>query len=214
MAPKSLVDVLAIVTSATDVEERISPKDGSTLLKRDLIILDDSNTEITLTLWGDKASDTNVNFNDSNLIVAIKGKNIHRINKQIYYMMFLSYILFIKYSLYMINKLTTLGARVANYQGCTLNTIPTTTLTYNPPEGLELLVWFEQQKTSDSIPMTTSLTVINTTRKYLNSNYTNTIRILLIKSNTNLCIIFSKPSFSYQTLDRSSRKTFHNCRNP
>ena len=98
MAPKSLVDVLAIVTSATDVEERISPKDGSILLKRDLIIFDDSNTEIRLTLWGDKASDTNVNFNDSNLIVAIKGKNIHRINKLIYYMMFLSYILFIKYS--------------------------------------------------------------------------------------------------------------------
>jgi len=98
MAPKSLVDVLAIVTSATDVEERISPKDGSILLKRDLIILDDSNTEITLTLWGDKASDTNVNFNNSNLTVAIKGTYIHRINKQIYYMMFLSYILFIKYS--------------------------------------------------------------------------------------------------------------------
>ena len=60
MAPKSLVDVLAVVTSATDVEERISPKDGSILLKRDLIIFDDSNTEIRLTLWGDKASDTNV----------------------------------------------------------------------------------------------------------------------------------------------------------
>jgi replication factor A1 len=52
----AVVDIIAIVRSATDANEIQSSKlGGKTLVKRDLNLLDDTNCEIKLTLWGDKA---------------------------------------------------------------------------------------------------------------------------------------------------------------
>ena len=90
MTPQSTADVIAIVRSASDVQQVISSKlGGKTLSKRDLIIFDDSDSDIRLTLWGDKTSHSNVNFNDQHLTIAIKGtKYIHSINKQTFFIIF------------------------------------------------------------------------------------------------------------------------------
>lgn len=51
------IDIIGVVRSATEVSEIVSNKQGGrTLLKRDLTLIDDSNSEIKLTLWGEKAS--------------------------------------------------------------------------------------------------------------------------------------------------------------
>lgn len=51
------IDIIAVVRAATEVSEIVSTKQGGrTLLKRDLTLIDESGTEIKLTLWGDKAS--------------------------------------------------------------------------------------------------------------------------------------------------------------
>jgi len=96
MTRDSTADVIGIVKSASDVQQVTSPKlGGKTLSKRDLIIFDDSDSDIRLTLWGDKNSHSNVNFNDQNLTIAIKGINIHPNNEEIFFIIFFSYILFI-----------------------------------------------------------------------------------------------------------------------
>lgn len=51
------IDIIAVVRAATEVSEIVSTKQGGrTLLKRDLTLIDESGSEIKLTLWGDKAS--------------------------------------------------------------------------------------------------------------------------------------------------------------
>lgn len=68
----TVVDVLGIVRSASDVSEINSQKmGGKQLFKRDLTICDDTGSEVKLTLWGDKAQ---ANY-DWHLmpIVAFKG---------------------------------------------------------------------------------------------------------------------------------------------
>lgn len=55
----SIVDILAIVRSATDCSEVVSTKlGGKVLYKRDLVLYDDSGFDIRLTLWGEKAQVT------------------------------------------------------------------------------------------------------------------------------------------------------------
>ncbi|GKY95854.1 hypothetical protein MPSEU_000546000 [Mayamaea pseudoterrestris] len=49
------IDVLAVVKSVQEPVNLISKKSGQELTKCDLVLVDDSNTEIMLTLWGDKA---------------------------------------------------------------------------------------------------------------------------------------------------------------
>lgn len=52
----TVVDVIGIVRSASDCSEILSTKlGGKTLLKRDLTLVDDTNCEVKLTLWGEKA---------------------------------------------------------------------------------------------------------------------------------------------------------------
>ena len=160
MTRDSTADVIGIVKSASDVQQVTSPKlGGKTLSKRDLIIFDDSDSDIRLTLWGDKNSHSNVNFNDQNLTIAIKGITIQTTKK--YSLLSFSHI---SYSYYHIHN-KTLGARVGDFQGRNLNTIPTTTVTFNAPEGLQLSNWLQQHITSDTMPTTTSLT--NSTSKLL-----------------------------------------------
>ena len=103
--PNSIVDVLAMVKSTSEVQTVRSEKLNADLQKRDLILFDDSGAEIRLTLWGGKAVDPAVNFDDENLIIALKG------------------------------------AKVGDFQGRTLTTVASTSVVYNPPQGLELYNW-------------------------------------------------------------------------
>lgn len=69
--PGAIVDVIGIVKNCGEVTEIISQKmGGKTLQKRDLLIMDDSNHDISVTLWGEKAI-TGDQF--ANAIVAFKG---------------------------------------------------------------------------------------------------------------------------------------------
>ena len=56
LLPLSILSLLsAIVRGATDCVELISQKlGGKVLYKRDLTVFDASNTEVRLTLWGDR----------------------------------------------------------------------------------------------------------------------------------------------------------------
>jgi len=69
-------DVLGLVKEAGAVSTITSTKQGNKeIFKRDLTIVDDSNTEIRLTLWGKQAQDENAGW-DSKPIVAFKGCKI------------------------------------------------------------------------------------------------------------------------------------------
>jgi replication factor A1 len=50
------VDILAVVKSVGDVAKLTSKKSGQELTKCDLVLVDNSGTEISLTMWGDKAN--------------------------------------------------------------------------------------------------------------------------------------------------------------
>lgn len=52
---KQMVDVLAIVKRVHDPVSLVSKKTGQELIKCDVTLIDQSGTEVTLTLWGDKA---------------------------------------------------------------------------------------------------------------------------------------------------------------
>ena len=68
-------DVIGIVKSAGECTEITSQKlNGKQLYKRDLFLFDDSLTEVRCTLWGDKAVDSTIHW--QNAIVALKGVKI------------------------------------------------------------------------------------------------------------------------------------------
>lgn len=71
----SSVDLVAIVRSAEECKSIISQKmGGKELFKRDLVLYDDSNTEVRFTLWGDKAQEE---FNWSEApILALKNVGV------------------------------------------------------------------------------------------------------------------------------------------
>jgi replication factor A1 len=78
-APQQTVDVLAVVKHASDVQELISTKRGGVqLFKRELFLLDDSNHDVKLTLWGDKAQE-DLGWS-SQPIVAIKCARVSAYN--------------------------------------------------------------------------------------------------------------------------------------
>ena len=54
-AEKDMVDIVGIVCGVGDVTEFTSKKSGKDMVKCDLTICDDSNCEIKVTLWGEKA---------------------------------------------------------------------------------------------------------------------------------------------------------------
>lgn len=53
--PNTTIDVVAVVKSATECTSIMSQKLSKELFKRDLTLIDDSLTEIRITLWGDRA---------------------------------------------------------------------------------------------------------------------------------------------------------------
>jgi len=60
--PNSNVDVLAIVKAVSEPANLISKRTGQELTKCDLILVDDTGVEISLTLWGDKAKTAQAEF--------------------------------------------------------------------------------------------------------------------------------------------------------
>ena len=73
------VDVVAIVRSAEECKSIISQKmGGKELFKRELVLYDDSNTEVRLTLWGEKAQEE---FNWSEVpVLALKNVGVGEYN--------------------------------------------------------------------------------------------------------------------------------------
>lgn len=71
----SSVDLVAIVRSAEECKSIISQKmGGKELFKRDLVLYDDSNTEVRFTLWGEKAQEE-FNWNEVP-ILALKSVGV------------------------------------------------------------------------------------------------------------------------------------------
>lgn len=71
----AVCDVIGIVRQAGEVSEIVSTKYGNkTLYKRDLSLYDDSNTEVRVTVWGDKAQDPSIPWENS--IIAFKGVKV------------------------------------------------------------------------------------------------------------------------------------------
>ncbi|XP_063992833.1 replication protein A 70 kDa DNA-binding subunit [Diachasmimorpha longicaudata] len=72
-----LVDVLGIVKQVDEVQSLTKRSDGTELRKRDIHVIDMSNTMITFTLWGTQAE----NFEASNNpVIAVKGARIGEFN--------------------------------------------------------------------------------------------------------------------------------------
>eukprot|EP00499_Haloplacidia_sp_CaronLabIsolate_P015289 CAMPEP_0196780976 /NCGR_PEP_ID=MMETSP1104-20130614/8952_1 /TAXON_ID=33652 /ORGANISM="Cafeteria sp., Strain Caron Lab Isolate" /LENGTH=612 /DNA_ID=CAMNT_0042151193 /DNA_START=21 /DNA_END=1856 /DNA_ORIENTATION=+ len=59
VATGTLVDVLAVVTSMGEMQELVS-KAGRQLIKRDVQLVDSTNTSVTLTLWGEMAREPKI----------------------------------------------------------------------------------------------------------------------------------------------------------
>lgn len=68
-----LVDILAVVKSSGDVQRFTSRNSGKELTKRDIEIVDESNTVVVLTLWGTEAEQFD---GSNNPVLAIKGARI------------------------------------------------------------------------------------------------------------------------------------------
>ena len=78
--PNSMVDVIGIVKSFGECSElTLQKQGGKTILKRELILVDDSETEVRLTLWGDKASSESYQWATSP-IAAFKNMKVSEFN--------------------------------------------------------------------------------------------------------------------------------------
>ncbi|KRY46121.1 Replication protein A 70 kDa DNA-binding subunit [Trichinella britovi] len=70
---KQLIDILGVVEKIGELEHKVARASQRELLKRDLFLIDDTKTAITLTLWGNEAE----NFKQhGHPIIAVKGVRI------------------------------------------------------------------------------------------------------------------------------------------
>lgn len=72
-----LLDVIGVCKRRGDLASIITKRDGKELKKRDIILVDKTNTEIALTLWGKQAEDFE---DDTNPVVAVKGVKVGDFN--------------------------------------------------------------------------------------------------------------------------------------
>ncbi|XP_043581968.1 replication protein A 70 kDa DNA-binding subunit [Bombus pyrosoma] len=72
-----IIDVLAIVKSRGDLQMLVSRTTGKDMKKRDINLIDESNTMVTLTLWGTQAEEFSGNDNP---VLAIKGARVGEFN--------------------------------------------------------------------------------------------------------------------------------------
>ena len=74
--PNSMVDIVGIVKSAGEMTEiTLQKQGGRQLQKRELMILDETQNEVRLTLWGEKAMNNVFNWDDFP-IVAFKNLKV------------------------------------------------------------------------------------------------------------------------------------------
>lgn len=74
MEANAILDVMGVCKEAGEVVQFTAKTSGRELKKRDVMLVDMSNTAVSLTLWGDDA----VNFNSfENPVVAIKGARVN-----------------------------------------------------------------------------------------------------------------------------------------
>ena len=73
--PGSTIDILGFVKEAADVSAIMSQKQGKEIFKRDLTIMDDTMTEVRLTLWGNSAQSEEYDW-ASQPIVGFKGVRV------------------------------------------------------------------------------------------------------------------------------------------
>lgn len=76
--PSSIIDVIGAVTSVSDVSEVPSVKTNQVLQKRELVLVDGTQTAVKCTLWSEKALtwSTALSAGDSLPIVALKGVQV------------------------------------------------------------------------------------------------------------------------------------------
>ncbi|XP_012256946.2 replication protein A 70 kDa DNA-binding subunit [Athalia rosae] len=77
MEKNGIIDVLGVCKSCTDVTTLLSKATRKELKKRDVNLIDESSTMVTLTLWGTQAEEFD---GTTNPIVAIKGARIAEFN--------------------------------------------------------------------------------------------------------------------------------------
>eukprot|EP01071_Lankesteria_metandrocarpae_P006425 Lankesteria_metandrocarpae@DN4352_c0_g1_i2.p1 len=70
------VDVVAVVTRASDISQITIKSTGELKDKRDWVLVDDSNTSIEMTLWGEKTNLIDEATLQTNPVVAIKGAKV------------------------------------------------------------------------------------------------------------------------------------------
>jgi len=72
------VDVLAVIDRASDLTQVTTRADQKQLDKREIFLVDESNTEVSVTLWGEQAKE----FDKNNVgqVVGIKGANVKEFN--------------------------------------------------------------------------------------------------------------------------------------
>eukprot|EP00835_Amoeboradix_gromovi_P005643 NODE_552_length_6806_cov_0.530938.p1 type:complete len:611 gc:universal NODE_552_length_6806_cov_0.530938:2639-4471(+) len=79
-AAGDFVDVVAIVHDIGELQTINRKSDGSELSKRDLTLVDSSNMQIKLTLWGEKALEFEVGSIDSNSVICAKSLKVGEYN--------------------------------------------------------------------------------------------------------------------------------------
>lgn len=74
-----LIDILAIVDRANGITQVTTRKDARQLDKRDVFLVDESGSEVTMTLWGDAATAFDPNAN-AGKVIGIKGCMVKEFN--------------------------------------------------------------------------------------------------------------------------------------
>ena len=67
------VDILAVISSASELNTVVQKSSGKELKKRDLVVYDDTGVEVRLTVWGDKAENEGY---DPGFVLVVKGAKV------------------------------------------------------------------------------------------------------------------------------------------
>ncbi|KAL7668568.1 hypothetical protein ACOME3_009265 [Neoechinorhynchus agilis] len=129
----TMVDVLAVIKSVTDTQVLTIRQSSKEISKRELILVDKSESQITCAIWGVQAEE----FEFSGPVtVAIKGARIYQSGTLID--SFLQQVPF-----YQLNF--TRSTDVNDFQGRSLSLLQSSSMTLSPkiPEAIELMSWYE-----------------------------------------------------------------------
>lgn len=73
VAPNAIIDIIGVVTNVSDLAKINSKTTNKELIKRDITLADDTMAQISCTLWGDRAQNSEINAGD---IIAMKGVKV------------------------------------------------------------------------------------------------------------------------------------------